>query len=81
MIVFHDNVGETQFFTYQNVVIFLINYWWDKPNYLITFPTQVLYSSQNSRVCVCYGNIQGYSQGKPKKTNIDISLVEQERFL
>ena len=32
-------------------------------------------------VCVCYGNIQGYSQGKPKKTNIAISLVEQERFL
>jgi hypothetical protein len=31
--------------------------------------------------CVCYGNIQGYSQGKPKKKNIAISLIEQERFL
>jgi hypothetical protein len=28
-------------------------------------------------VCVCYGNIQG----KTKKKNIAISLVEQERFL
>jgi hypothetical protein len=33
-------------------------------------------------VCVCYGNIQGYSQqGKPNKKNIAISLVEEERFL
>ena len=66
-----------QFLTYQYGGMFLINYWWDKPNYLITFPTQVLYSAQNIRVCVCYGNIQG----KPKKKNIAISLVEQERFL
>ena len=34
-----------------------------------------------SCVCVCYGNVQGYSQpGKSKKQNIAISLVEQDRF-
>ena len=66
MIVFHDNVGETQFFTYQNVGIFLINYWWDKPNYLITFPTKVLYSSQNNRVCAMeiFKDIHKVSQRK-----------------
>jgi hypothetical protein len=43
---------------------------------------QVLNFTQNIRVCVCYGNVQGYSQpGKSKKQNIAISLIEQERFL
>jgi len=33
----------------------ILNYYWrDKPNYLITFPTQVLYSAQNIRVCALW---------------------------
>jgi hypothetical protein len=47
-------------------------------------PTSLVFCPKYSFVCVCvcYGNIQGYSQqGKPNKKNIAISLVEQKRFL